>query len=131
VTDAQEFPPVFRGYNLAHPISNVNFTDVVIGGVTTPTPAITLDGNRNASYAGNTVSDLLFRSQDNPTELEIPLFTLATPPVASQYSLFSITQPALTSDFALQGSGDFFGDGYASAVVTDTATGAVGVWKEP
>lgn len=131
VTDAQEFPPVFRGYNLAHPISNVNFTDVVIGGVTTPTPAITLDGNRDASYAGNTVSDLLFRSEDSPTELEIPLFTLATPPAASQYSLFSITQPALTSDFALQGSGDFFGDGYASAVVTDTATGAVGVWKEP
>ncbi|MGA8677986.1 MAG: FG-GAP-like repeat-containing protein [Candidatus Acidiferrales bacterium] len=131
VTDAQEFPPVFRGYSLAHPISNVNFSDVVIGGVTTPTPPITLDGNRNASYAGNTVSDLLFRSQDNSTELEIPLFTLAVPPVASQYSLFSITQPALTSDFALQGSGDFWGDGYASALVTNTTTGEVGVWKEP
>lgn len=131
VTDAQEFPPVVRGYNLAHAISNLNFTDVVIGGVTTPTPAITLDGNRNTSYAGNTVSDLLFRSEDNPAELGIPLFTLAPPPTASQYSLFSITQPALTSDFALPRSGDFFGDGYASAVVTDTATGAVGVWKEP
>jgi hypothetical protein len=131
VTDAQEFPPVFRGYNLAHQISNVNFTDVLIGGVTTPTPAITMDANRNASYAGNTVSDLLFRSESNPAELDIPLFTLAVAPIASQYSLFSITQPALTSDFALQGSGDFFGDGYASAVVTDTATGAIGVWKEP
>jgi hypothetical protein len=131
VTDPQEFLPVFRGFNLAHQVSNVNFHDVVIGAETTPSPAITLDANRNMSYAGNTVRDLLFRNQENPTEFEIPLFTLASPPIASQYSLFSIFQPALTANFALQGSGDFFGDGYASAVVTDTATGEVGIWKEP
>src|SRR5580658_1130816 len=68
VTDPQEFPPIFRGYNLAHQVSNVNFNDVVIGGVTTSSPAITLDGNRNMSYAGNTAGDLLFRSQENPSE---------------------------------------------------------------
>jgi hypothetical protein len=131
VTDPQEFPPIFRGFNLAHQISNVNFNDVVIGGETAPSPAITLDANRNMSYAGNTVSDLLFRNQDNPTEFEIPLFTLAPPATGSQYSLFSISQPALTANFEVQGSGDFFGDGYASAVVTDTANGEVGIWKEP
>jgi hypothetical protein len=131
VTDAQEFPPIFRGFNLAHQISNVNFNDVVIGGETTPSPAITLDANRNVSYAGNTVSDLLFRNQENPNEFEIPLFTLATPVIGSQYSLFSISQPALTANFAVQGNGDFFGDGYASAVVTGTANGEVGIWKEP
>lgn len=131
VTDAQEFPPVFRGFNLAHQVSNVNFDDVVIGVETTPSPAITLDANRNMSYAGNTVSDLLFRNRENPNEFEIPLFTLATPASASQYSLFSISQPALTANFEVQASGDFFGDGYASAVVTDTAHGEVGIWKEP
>jgi hypothetical protein len=83
------------------------------------------------SYAGNTVSDLLFRNQENPTEFEIPLFTLATPAIGSQYSLFSISQPALTANFEVQGSGDFFGDGYASAVITDMADGEVGIWKEP
>jgi len=131
VTDPQEFPPIFRGFNLAHQISNVNFNKVVIGGETTPSPAITLDANRNVSYAGNTVSDLLFRNQENPTEFEIPLFTLATPAIGSQYSLFSISQPALTANFEVQGSGDFFGDGYASAVITDMADGEVGIWKEP
>jgi hypothetical protein len=131
VTDPQEFPPVFRGYNLAHQVSNVNFSDVVIGGVPAPSPTITLDGNRNMSYAGNTAGDLLFRDQANPRQFEIPLFTLAAPPIASQYSLFSISQPALTASFAMQGSGDFFGDGYAGAVVADTATGEVGIWKEP
>jgi FG-GAP-like repeat len=131
VTDPQEFPPIFRGYNLAHQVSNVNFNDVVIGGVPTPSATITLDANRNMSYAGNTASDLLFRNQENPSELEIPVFTLAAPASASQYSVFSISQPALTANFVLQGSGDFFGDGYASAVVTDTSTGEVGIWKEP
>jgi hypothetical protein len=41
VTDPLEFPPMFRGFNLAHQISNVNFNEVVIGGETTPSPAIT------------------------------------------------------------------------------------------
>ena len=131
VTDAQAFPPIFRGYNLAHQVSNVNFNDLVIGGVPTPSPTITLDANRNMSYAGNTASDLLFRNQENPSEFEIPVLTLAAPASASQYSVFSISQPALTANFLLQGSGDFFGDGYASAVVTDTTTGEVGIWKEP
>jgi Glycosyl hydrolases family 28/FG-GAP-like repeat len=131
VTDPQEFPPVFRGYNLAHPVSNVSFNDVMVGGETAPNPAITLDANRNMSYAGNTVSDLLFRSQANPSEFEIPLFTLAGPASAPQYSLFSISQPALAASSEVEGSGDFFGDGYASAVVTNTATGEVGIWKEP
>jgi hypothetical protein len=131
VIDPQKFPSVFRGFNLAHQVSDVNFNDVTIGGETAPNPAITLDANRNMSYAGNTVSDLLFRNQGKPTEFEIPLFTLASPPIASQYSLVSISQPALTAKFALQGSGDFFGDGYTSAVVTDTATRVVGLWEEP
>jgi hypothetical protein len=131
VTDSQEFLPVFRGYNLAHQVSNVNFNNVVIGGVTTPSPTLSLDANRDVSYAGNTAADSLFRNQGNPSEFEIPLFTLAAPAIASQYSLFSISQPALTANFALQGSGDFFGDGYASVVITDTVTGEVGIWKEP
>jgi hypothetical protein len=131
VTDPQQFAPVFRGFNLAHQVSNVNFNDVVIGGETAPSPAITMDANRNMSYAGNTVSDLLFRNQENPSEFEIPLFTLATPAIASQYSLFPISQPALPASFEVQGSGDLFGDGYASAVVTDPANGVVGIWKEP
>jgi len=131
VTDAQEFPSIFRGFNLAHQVSDVNFNDVTIAGETAPDPAITLDANRNMSYAGNTVSDLLFRNQEKPTEFEIPLFTLASPPIASQYSLFSITQQALPATLAVQGSGDFFGDGYASAVVTNTANGVVNLWEEP
>lgn len=77
------------------------------------------------------MSDLLFRNQENPSEFEIPLYTLATPTIASQYSMFSISQPALTAGLEVERSGDFFGDGYASAVVTDTATGVVGIWKEP
>ncbi|MGA9241896.1 MAG: FG-GAP-like repeat-containing protein [Silvibacterium sp.] len=131
VTDPQRFPPIFRGYNLAHQVSHVDLDRVVIAGETAPNPTITLDANRNMSYAGNTVSDLLFRNQEDPTEFEIPLFTLATPTADSQYSLFFISQPVLTADFEVQGSGDFFGDGYASAVVTNTAKGVVGIWKEP
>ena len=130
-TDAQEFPPVFRGFNLPHQVSDVNFSDVVMGGVTTPTSAITLDANRNMSYAGNTVGDLLFRNQGNPTEFEIPVFSLATAATPLQYSLFPISQPNLTEKFEVQRTGDFFGDGYASAVVTNTANGEVGIWKEP
>ena len=130
-TDAQEFPPVFRGFNLPHQVSDVNFSDVVMGGVTTPTSAITLDANRNMSYAGNTVGDLLFRNQGNPTEFEIPVFSLATAATPLQYSLFPISQPNLTEKFEVQRTGDFFGDGYASAVVTNTANREVGIWKEP
>jgi FG-GAP-like repeat len=130
-TDAQQFPPVFRGFNLAHQVSDVSFNDVVVGGLPTPNPTITLDANRNMSYAGNTVGDLLFRNQSNPIEFEIPVFSLATATSPLQYSLFSISQPNLSAKFEVQGSGDFFGDGYASAVVTDTATGYLGIWKEP
>jgi hypothetical protein len=130
-TDAQEFPPIFRGFNLAHQVSDVNFNDVVTGGAPAPTPTITFDANRNMSYAGSTVGDLLFRNQSNPTEFEIPVFSLATATAPLQYSLFSISQPNLTAKFQVQGSGDFFGDGYASAVVTNTANGEVGIWKEP
>src|ERR1700693_85101 len=130
-TDAQEFPPIFMGFNLAHQVSDVNFNDVVIGGAPAPSPAVTLDANRNMSYAGNTVGDLLFRNQSNPTEFEIPVFSLATATNPLQFSLFSISQPNLTAKFQVQGSGDFFGDGYASAVVTNTANGEVGIWKEP
>lgn len=131
VTDAQEFPTIFRGFNLAHQVSNVKFNNVMIGGVAAPNPSLTFDANRNMSYAGNTVSDLLFRSQQDPTNFEIPLFTLAIPTTTPPYSLFSISQPNLTASFQLQASGDFFGDGYASAVVTNTANGEVGLWKEP
>jgi hypothetical protein len=131
VTDPQRFPPIFRGYNLAHQVSNVDFDRVVIAGETASNSSITLDANRNMSYAGNTVSDLLFRNQEDPTEFEITLFTLATPTTDSQYSLFFISQPALAASFDVRGSGDFFGDGYASAVVTDTTNGVVGIWKEP
>jgi hypothetical protein len=130
-TDIQEFSPIFRGFNLAHQVSDVNFNDVVIGGVTTTNPTITLDANRNMSYAGNTVGDLLLRNQSNPTEFAIPVFSLATATTPLQYSLFSISQPNFTAQFEMQGSGDFFGDGYASAVVTNTANGEVGIWKEP
>jgi FG-GAP-like repeat len=83
------------------------------------------------SYAGNTVGDLLFRNQGNPTEFEIPVFSLATAATPLQYSLFPISQPNLTEKFEVQETGDFFGDGYASAVVTNTANREVGIWKEP
>jgi Glycosyl hydrolases family 28 len=62
VSDAQKFPPIFRGFNLAHQVSDVHFKDVVIAGETVPTPALNLDANRNMSYAGNTVNDLLVRN---------------------------------------------------------------------
>jgi hypothetical protein len=131
VTDAQEFPAVFRGFNLAHQVSNVKFNNVAIGGVTAPNPTLTFDANRNMSYVGNTVSDLLFRSEQDPTKFEISVFTLAVPTTTPPFSLFSISQPNLKSSFQLQGSGDFFGDGYASAIVTDTVNQEVGIWKEP
>jgi hypothetical protein len=130
-TDVQEFSPIFRGFNLAHQVSDVNFNDVVIGGVPAPSPTITLDANRNMSYVGNTVGDLLFRNQNGPTEFEIPVFSLPTATAPLQFSPFSISQSNLTAQFEMQGSGDFFGDGYASAVVTDSANGYVGIWKEP
>lgn len=130
-TDSQRFPPIFRGYNLAHRISNVNFDNVVVGGVSQPNPTISFDANRTTSYAGNKVADLLFRNQQNPTDLEIPVFTLISPSGSSLYSIFSISQPRLTAGFEVSGSGDFFEDGYASAVVTNTANGFVGIWKEP
>ena len=130
-TDAQKFPPIFRGFDLAHAVSNVSFSNVVIGGVDTPSPATSFDANRNISYAGNTVSDLLFRDQQDPTSFLIPLFTLIPATTVPQYTLLPISQANLPAAFALQGSGDFFGDGYASAVATDSATGQIGIWKEP
>jgi len=94
-------------------------------------PVITLDANRNMSYAGNTVGDLLFRNQQDLTNFEIPVFVVPTPTTGPQYSPFFISQPNLTGSFALQASGDFFGDGYASAVVTNFFNGEVSIWKEP
>lgn len=131
VTDAQEFSPVFRGFNLAHQVSNISFHNVVIAGVEAPDPVITLDANRNISFAGNTVGDVLFRNQQNLTNFEIPIFAVPTPTTGPQYSPFSISQPNLTGFFALQASGDFFGDGYASAVVTNPGGGEMAIWKEP
>ena len=131
ITDPQRFPAMFRGYDLAHEVSNVTFRNVVIGGVQAPQPTMSLDANRVASYAGNTVSDLLLRSEAEPDGFDIALFTLAPPVTASQYALFSVSQPLFSSSFDVQASGDFFGDGFASAVATDTSTGEVGIWKEP
>jgi len=130
-TDAQQFPPVFRGFDLAHPISNVQFDNVVAGGVTLPQPTLSFDANRNMSYAGNTVGDVLYQDSQQAGQFGVPVFQVPFPSTGPQYLLEYLTQPNLASGFVAQGSGDFFGDGYASAVFTETASGQVGIWKEP
>jgi hypothetical protein len=135
VTDAQEFQSVFRGYNLAHPVAGVTFDNVVVANTLLPSPNVSVDANRAQSYAGDLSADILWRNQAQPTSFQFALFSprdFATPastPFAS--STLTIEQPELTSDYVIEGDGDFYGDGFASPVFTRRSTGQIGFWKEP
>lgn len=126
VAEAQKFPPVFRGYNLNHQVSNVTFNNVIVGGIPQSNPTITLNANRNMSYSGNTVGNMLYRSEQNPADFVVPVFTLPSP----QYFLVPLSLASVTSQFTVKGHGDFFGDGFASAVILNEHR-KLGIWEKP
>jgi hypothetical protein len=129
VSDAQMLPDLFQSFDLVHQISNVTFDNVTVAGQQLPDPAITFNVNRrHLALAGTAFSGLLWRSQSNPENFQISLFSgIAANPSSTLYT----NQPNLPATMQVRTMGEFFGDGYASVVLFNTVNSEWGLWKEP
>jgi hypothetical protein len=129
VTEPQDIPDLFESFDLQHQVSNVTFHDVSVAGRPVPSPKVAFNANRIYSLDGTVYSGLLWRSQSQPQNFQISLFSGTTeenPPVT-----LAITQPGLTANCQVQAIADFYGDGYASVLFIDTASQKLGLWRDP
>jgi hypothetical protein len=129
VTDQQVLPDSFESFDLQHQVSNVTFHNVTVAGKKLPSPKVTFNANRIYSLGGTVYSGLLWRSQTQPQNFQISLFSGtidANPPTN-----LPITQPGLTATCQAQAVADFYGDGYASVLFLDTASQKLGLWQDP
>jgi VCBS repeat protein len=129
VADAQALPNFFKSFDLEHQVSNVTFHNVTVAGQQLASPQITFNANRNYSLGGTVYSGLLWRSQSEPQNFEISLFsgTIGDNPPTT----LSIAQPNLKPDCQIQTVADFYGDGYASVLFLDTASQKLALWPDP
>jgi len=129
VTDPQVLPDLFESFDLQHQVSNVTFHNVTVADNKLPSPKITFNANRAYSLGGTVYSGLFWRSQSEPRNFQISLFSGtidANPPTN-----LPITQPGLTTNCQAQAVADFYGDGYASVLFLDTASQKLGLWQDP
>jgi hypothetical protein len=129
VTDQQVLPDLFESFDLQHQVSNVIFHNVTVAGKKLPNPKVTFNANRIYSLGGTVYSGLPWRSQSQPQNFQISLFSgtiEANPPTN-----LPITQLGLTGNCQAQAVADFYGDGYASVLFLDTASQKLGLWQDP
>jgi hypothetical protein len=129
VTDQQELPDLFESFDLQHQVSNVTFQNVTVAGVQLPNPKISFNANRTYSLGGTVYSELLWRSQSEPQNFQISLFSGSTN--ANLPGTLSIAQPGLSANCQAQAIADFYGDGYASVLFLNASSQKLSLWQDP
>ncbi len=133
VTDAQKLPSLFKGYDPLHPIANLSFDNVVVAGAVQSQPVASFDANRFMSLSGDIVSEpLWFNTGAALPNVEVWRLAQGMPTSSPVTSVVTLDAPFLQgAPLQLLGQGDFFGDGYASALFLDSAQNTLGIWAEP
>ncbi len=134
VTDPQTLPNEFQSYDRQHEIAGVHFHDVVVAGQVLNDPTITFDANRMVSLEGNIMSSPMWADRSGTFVPNIQVWDMAQgTPTSSPISTIQMLDQPLLDNGNLQAVayGDFFGDGYASPLIVDSAHRTLEVWKEP
>jgi len=134
VADSQALPNLFRSYDRVHRISNVKFDNVVVAGEIQSQPAITFDANRFMSLEGDTITEPMWIDTSGGVNPNVEVWNMAQgePTTSPITSVMSFDEPFLNdSELKLLRRGDFFGDGFASPLILDSAKNTLGIWAEP
>ena len=132
VSEAQKLPDEFQSYNLQHQISKVTFNNVIVAGNKLRSPTPTFDANRSMSLTGDIMSDPMWGNPLATPNVQVWKMFQGPPSFPPLFSTVKIDQPLLSSHgFQVLSFGDFFGNGYASALVLDSQRSRLGIWKEP
>jgi hypothetical protein len=134
VDDAQTLPNEFQSYDRQHGIASVRFRNVVVAGQVLSDPTVTFDANRMVSLEGNILSSPMWAARSGAVVPNVQVWEMVqgTPVSSPISSIETLNQPLLDdTDLTAVAYGDFFGDGYASPLIVDSAHGTLEVWKEP
>ncbi len=134
VADKQALPNIFQSYDRVHAIANVSFDNVVVAGVVQPQPTVTYDANRSMSLSGDIVSEPMWANTSGSANPNVQVWSMAQgmPTTSPVTSVATLDESFLNDpNVQLQRRGDFFGDGYASPLILDTAKQTLGIWSEP
>lgn len=134
VTDPQTLPNEFQSFDRQHEIASVHFHNVVVGGQVLSTPPITFDANRMFSLEGDIISSPMWAELTGAVAPDVQVWNMVqgTPSSSPISGIETLDQPALdNANLQAVAYGDFFGDGYASPLIVDTANRTLEVWKEP
>jgi hypothetical protein len=134
VTDPQTLPNEFQSFDRQHEIAGVHFHDVVVAGQVLSTPPITFDANRMFSLEGNIMSSPMWAELTGAVVPNVQVWNMVqgTPSSSPISAIETLDQPLLdNANLQAVAYGDFFGDGYASPLIIDTAHRTLEVWKEP
>jgi hypothetical protein len=132
--DPQTLPSEFQSYDRQHLVSGVTFSNVRVAGAVQLDPVITFDANRMYSLSGNTMSSPLWADRAAAIEPNVQAWQMiqGTPASSPIASVLWLDQPLLDeSTWQVPGLGDFFGDGFASPLLLDSASNALSIWREP
>jgi hypothetical protein len=134
VTDPQTLPNEFQSYDRQHEIASVRFHNVVVAGRVLSDPTITFDANRMFSLEGNILSSPMWAERSGAVVPNVQVWTMVqgTPASSPISAIGTLDQPPLDNpELQAVAYGDFFGDGYASPLIVDSAHGTLEVWQEP
>ena len=133
VTDPQTLPNEFQSYDRVHEIASVHFHNVVVAGKVLNDPPVTFDANRMVSLDGSIVSSPMWAERSGTVVPHVQAWEMVqgTPASSPISAIEMLNQPLLDSSLQTVAYGDFFGDGYASPLLVDSAQGTLEVWKEP
>jgi hypothetical protein len=134
VTDPQTLPNEFQSYDRQHGIASVHFHNVVVAGQVLNDPTITFDANRMVSLDGNILSSPMWAQRTGAVVPNVQVWNMVqgTPASSPISAIDTLDQPLLDNgNLQAVAYGDFFGDGYASPLIVDSAHGTLEVWKEP
>jgi hypothetical protein len=127
VTDQTTLPNLFQSFDTRHQVSGITFDNVKVAGKTLQQPTPAFNANRNLSLSGTVFSNILWRSNTQPMNFPIGVFSAAS----SQPTILQALNGTLTSDISVQGVGDFDGAGYAVVLVRDNTNGMLSLWVPP
>jgi hypothetical protein len=134
VTDPQTLPNEFQSFDRQHEIASVHFHNVVVGGQALSTPPVTFDANRMFSLEGDIMSSPMWADLTGAVVPNVQVWNMVqgTPSSSPISAIDTLDQPLLdNANLQTVAYGDFFGDGYASPLIVDTANRALEVWNEP
>ena len=133
VSDKQSLPDIFMGYDREHPIRNVTFDNVIVAGQAQSRPHIAFDANRFMSLSGDIITEPIW-IDTGAVDPNAQIWSMTQGmPTSSPITAVTSLDFSFLSDgsLALLRRGDFFGDGYASPLIFNSATNSLGIWAEP